>query len=214
MPEPPLIKICGLTEPAEAAACAALGVWAIGVVFAEESPRRVGVERARQVLAGLPAAVRRVGLFVDADPHEVAAAARTCGLTHVQLHGPADVERCRELSGCEVIQAFAVSGPGVLDEARRSDADLVLLDASVPGRHGGTGTSFDWRVLEAADLGRPFALAGGLDASNVAEAVRRTAPAIVDVSSGVESAPGRKDPARVAAFVSAARAAVAAGSRS
>jgi phosphoribosylanthranilate isomerase len=208
------IKICGLTDPAEAAACAALGAWAIGVVFVPDTPRYVTVEQAARVVAAVPDGVRRVGLFVDAQPDRIAEAVQQCGLTDVQLHGAdVDVAATRAAAGCGVIQAFAVDGPGALNAARRSEADLVLLDAAVPGRHGGTGRRFDWSLLETEDIGRPFVLAGGLDSGNVAEAVRRVRPAVVDVSSGVESRPGRKDPARVQAFIAAALSASPVGGR-
>jgi phosphoribosylanthranilate isomerase len=207
VPDAPLVKVCGLTDPAEAAACAAHGAWAIGVVFAPESVRVVSVDRAREVLSALPAEVRRVGVFVDAGLDALTEVARACDLTHVQLHGDVvDIAGARAVTGCEVIRGFAVDGPAALDAARACDADLVLLDAAVAGRHGGTGRAFDWSLLEGADLGRPYLLAGGLDAANVGEAVRRLRPAMVDVSSGVEWAPGRKDPERVRAFIEAARA--------
>ncbi len=212
MPDAPLVKVCGLTDPAEAAACAQAGAWAIGLVFAPESPRCVTLDQARAVTAVLPAGVRRVGVFVDASAGQLAEAAAACGLTHVQLHGEAvDVAAARTASGCEVIRALSVDGPAALDAARASDADLVLLDAAVPGRHGGTGVRFDWSLLEETGIGRPYLLAGGLDPTNVAEAVRRLHPAYLDVSSGVEWAPGRKDPARARAFIQAARSVVEVG---
>jgi phosphoribosylanthranilate isomerase len=200
--EPPLIKICGLTAPDEAAACAALGVWAIGVVFAAESPRRVDVERARAVLGALPPATARVGVFVGSAPREIAAVATACGLTHAQVHG-VDPAATRAATGLPVIEGIGVDGPESLERARASAADLVMLDASVPGRHGGTGRAFDWGLLDASGLGRPFVLAGGLTPDTVAGAVGRARPDAVDVSSGVESAPGRKDPALVRRFVEA-----------
>lgn len=206
MPEPVLVKVCGLTDPGDAVECAALGVWAIGVVFAPESSRRVTPEAARRVVDALPPEVRKVGVFVDPQPGEVAEIVEASGLTDVQVHGSrVDVAAIRAACARPVFQGFAVGGPEALDAARRSDADLVMLDASVPGRHGGTGTTFDWSLLEGADLGRPFVLAGGLTPANVAEAVRRARPAIVDVSSGVERAPGRKDPELVRAFIHGVR---------
>ena len=206
MPEPVLVKVCGLTDPREALGCVALGVWAIGLVFAPESSRRVTAETARLVVNALPAEVRKVGVFVDPQPDEAAELVDACGLTDVQVHGAAvDVAAIRAACSRPVFQGFAVDCTAALDAARRSDADLVLLDASVPGRHGGTGTTFDWSLLDGVDLGRPFALAGGLTPANVAEAVRRARPAIVDVSSGVERAPGSKDPELVRAFIVGAR---------
>jgi len=201
--DPPRVKICGLTVPEEAAACAAAGAWAVGMVFAEGSPRRVGPEDAAAITEALPAGVERVGVFVDPDPREVAAIASGCGLTWVQAHGAVDVAALRAATGLPVIAGVAVDGPEAIGRAEASPADLVLLDAAVPGRHGGTGRAFRWELLEERPLGRPFALAGGLTPANVAEAVRRLRPAVVDVSSGVERAPGRKDPERVRAFLAA-----------
>jgi phosphoribosylanthranilate isomerase len=203
----PGVKVCGLTVAAEAEACAALGVWGVGVVLAAGSPRRVDVATAAAVLAGVPSAVARVGVFVDATPAEMAAAARAIGLTHLQIHGATDPDAAREASGLPVIQGVRMDGPAALDRARGSTGDLVMLDAAVPGRNGGTGVAFDWSLLDGAALGRPFALAGGLRAENVADALLRMRPVLVDVSSGVERAPGRKDPERVRAFVSAVAAA-------
>ncbi len=200
---PVRVKVCGLTDPAEAAGCADLGVWAVGVVFAPESPRRVSIDQARAVCAALPAHVRRVGVFVDPDPAAVAVAVAEAGLTHVQVHGVVDVAAVRAAAGVPVVQGFGVRDGSDLAAAQASSADLVLLDASVAGRHGGTGTRFDWDLLRAAPLARPFVLAGGLDPEHVAEAIRLVGPWAVDVSSGVESAPGRKDLVRVEAFMRA-----------
>jgi phosphoribosylanthranilate isomerase len=200
------VKVCGLTVPEEARACAELGAWGIGVVFAAESPRRVDAARAAEVLAALPPGVARVGVFVEASPEEMAGVARAAGLTHLQVHG-GDAAAARRASGLPVIEGVRVDGAAALARARASAADMVLLDAAVTGRHGGTGRSFDWGLLEREPLGRPFVLAGGLRPETVGAAVARLRPAMVDVSSGVESSPGRKDPARVRAFVEAVAAA-------
>jgi len=200
---PPLIKICGMTDPADLAGWAGR-VWAVGVVLAPESPRRVGVEDARAVMDALPSTVARVGVMVDPSPVEAAELVREIGLTQVQVHGEVDVAAVRAAAGVPVIQGFRVDGPLALRRARDSEADLVLLDASVPGRQGGTGRTFDWDLLDGTPLGRPFALAGGLTPQNVEAAVARARPSHVDVSSGVERAPRRKDPALVEAFIAAA----------
>jgi phosphoribosylanthranilate isomerase len=199
----PPVKVCGLTDVEEARACAEAGAWGIGLVFASASPRHVGVDRACAIVAALDPGVARVGVFVDADPAEVADVARKAGLTHVQVHGASDAEAVRAASGLPVIEGVRVDGPAAIERARASAADLVLLDAAVPGAHGGTGIAFDWGLIEATTLGRPFGVAGGLRPENVAEAVRRLRPALVDVSSGVERRPGRKDIARVIAFLQA-----------
>jgi len=206
----PRVKVCGLTVAAEARACADAGAWAVGVVFAP-SPRRVSLDQAARVLEALPPETARVGVFVDAGEEELAAAAARCALTHVQLHGRADVEAARA-TGCAVWVGVGFDGPGALRHPAARTADLVLFDASVPGRHGGTGTRLDWTALAGALAAgeRPagtVGLAGGLDPGNVAEAVRVVRPDLVDVSSGVEWWPGRKDPERVRAFCEGARAA-------
>lgn len=201
------MKVCGLTVPDEAAACAEAGAWAIGVVFADESARRVSVERAAEVMAAVPAPVERVGVFVGCPAGLVERAVAACGLTHLQVHGRVDPEALRARCGLPVILGIAVDGPAALARARASSADLVLLDASVRGRHGGTGLRFDWSLLEAAPLGRPFALAGGLAPHNAGEAVARLRPWALDVSSGVERVPGRKDPDLVRSFIAAVGAA-------
>jgi phosphoribosylanthranilate isomerase len=200
------VKICGLTVPEEARACAEIGVWGIGVVFAADSPRRVDAARAAEVLAAVPAGVARVGVFVATPPAEMAAVAERAGLTHLQVHD-GDPLAARRASGLPVIEAIRVEGPASLRRARASAADMVMLDAAVPGRHGGTGRSFDWALLREEPLQRPFVLAGGLRPETVGEAVGRLRPAAVDVSSGVESSPGRKDPELVRAFVEAVAAA-------
>jgi phosphoribosylanthranilate isomerase len=197
------IKVCGLTSAEDAVACARLGVWGIGVVFAEGSPRRVDPETAAAVVSTLPATIARVGVFVGASAREMAEIAAQVGLTHIQVHGDADPEEARRLSGLPVIQGIAMESAAALTRARESCADLVLLDAAVAGLHGGTGTSFDWSLLEGSALGRPFALAGGLRPENVAGALGRLSPVLVDVSSGVETSPGRKDPELVRAFAAA-----------
>jgi phosphoribosylanthranilate isomerase len=197
------VKVCGLTRPEDAAWCADLGVWGVGVVLAEASPRRVDARTAAAVCAAVPAGVARVGVFVDAAPAQMAATARAAGLTHLQVHGACDPAEARAATGLPVIEGVRVTGHEALAAARRSAADLVLLDAAVAGMHGGTGTPFDWSLLGTGGLGRPFALAGGLRAETVAEAIALTSPLLVDVSSGVESAPGVKDRDRVAAFLAA-----------
>jgi phosphoribosylanthranilate isomerase len=213
VPDHTRIKVCGLTDPAEALACAALGVWAIGINFAPESPRRVDPAEGRRIADALPEGVIRVGVFVNATPAEVADVADAVGLTHVQLHGSgADVAGTRAAAGLPVIRGFAIAGPDDVEAARSSDADLVLLDASVAGRHGGTGTTFDWDLLGGGVIGRPYLLAGGLTPESVAGAVARLDPMGVDVASGVEAAPGRKDLQRVRAFVDAVRRASPVGS--
>ena len=207
------VKFCGLTRETDAAHAARLGAAYAGVIFAG-GPRLLTPDRARGVLDGLPAGVRRVGVFAADDPAAIAAAAATARLDVVQLHAAstaAEVEAARAATGLAV-WAVARVADGRLPEchaALADAADALVLDTLVPGGLGGSGVATDWEEL-ARDLdrrGRParLVLAGGLRPETVARAVRLVAPDVVDVSSGVESAPGIKDHARMAAFAEAAR---------
>jgi phosphoribosylanthranilate isomerase len=231
------VKICGVTSPADAALAAAAGADAIGVNFVAGSPRRVEAEVARAVAAAVPPGVLVVGVFAGASAAEVVATARAAGLGAVQLHGHThgsgsgvdSPETCAAvrvaLGPLPVIRAVRLGTDG-LAEARRwlaaaaaagAAPDLAIVDASVPadargGSLGGTGARVDWRALAAEQpLGVAWALAGGLEPGNVAEAIRVSGAPAVDVASGVESAPGRKDPTKLRDFVAAARAALAGG---
>lgn len=193
------VKICGLTRPEDVALATRLGAWGVGVIFAPESPRRVDMEQAGRVLAGVPAGIERVGVFVNADTGEIAAAVKACGLTALQLHGDESPGECLEAqkrTGCFIIKALSVSGPEVLDRVVQFDADYILLDTYHPERRGGTGEPFDWelaaRLPEAERTGR-IILSGGLNPENVLDAFRTVRPYALDVSSGVEAAPGIKD---------------------
>ena len=202
------IKVCGLTRPEDVAAAVAAGADAVGVVLAP-SKRRVTLEQAARVLAGVPASVDRVGVFVDAPPGTVRQAVRALSLTSVQLHGRETPAACAVM-GVPVTKALRV-GPA-FDPAEAEPylgcVSALLLDTYVPGQPGGTGTTFDWRSI----AGRlptfvPVTVAGGLHPGNVGEAVRMLRPAWVDVSSGVEASPGIKDHRSIQRFVAAVRAA-------
>ncbi len=202
-------KICGLTRPDEALAAVAAGADAVGFVFVPGTPRFIAAEPAAEIIRQLPPFVAKVGLFVNADTQTVARTIAQTGIDTVQLHGEETPEFARQFRGAvKVIKAFRIRGAESLAAlaAYADAADAWLLDAFVPGTHGGTGARFDWEhAVTARGLGKAIILAGGLTPDNVAEAVRRVGPFAVDVSSGVEAAPGRKDPAKVAAFLRAVR---------
>jgi indole-3-glycerol phosphate synthase / phosphoribosylanthranilate isomerase len=202
------VKICGITSVEDALLAAECGADAIGLVLWPGSPRAVSRATARGIASALPRNVERVGVFVDAGADEVRRAAEEIGLDVVQLHGREAPEACRGL-GARVWKAVGV-GPGFRPEdALRYEgvADGLLLDThGGGGAPGGTGRAFDWDHARALrDRVRYLVLAGGLHAENVAAAVAAVGPDAVDVSSGVESAPGRKDPDRVRAFVRAVK---------
>ncbi|MEY4983060.1 MAG: hypothetical protein RIR62_1326 [Pseudomonadota bacterium] len=207
------VKICGLRTVADVAAVAAAGAAYAGFVFFGKSPRNVTVAEARAMALAAPAGLAKVALTVDADDATLDAIVDAVPLDMLQLHGhesPDRVAAVRARYGLPVMKAVGVADEG--DLAAIFDystvADQLLIDAKPP-RHavlpGGNGLSFDWRLVAQRRWLRPWMLAGGLTADNVAEAIRLTNARQVDVSSGVESAPGIKDAGRIAAFVAAAR---------
>lgn len=201
------IKICGLTRVDDAVACARLGADFIGLVFVDSSPRNVEVPHAiaiaRAVRNERPVPI--VGVFRNADPVEVRRIAAEVALDFVQLHGDADDAALADC-GAPVIKAYSV-GADVPDVDAHPSAAWALFDAHDAVRGGGTGRVFDWSLLDDRVRTRPFFLAGGLSAENVIDAIRRVRPDAVDVSTGVESAAGLKDPMKVRAFIEKVRAA-------
>jgi phosphoribosylanthranilate isomerase len=197
------VKICGITNVEDALRAVEAGAHALGFVFAP-SPRQVTAEQAAAIIAALPPFVQTVGVFVDGD---VEAVLTRCPLDAVQFHGqesPADVAR---IHGVRRIKACRVAASDDLEPlaAYREVAGAFLLDARVSGMAGGTGQSFPWPLArEARRFGLPIILAGGLSPQNVAAAIEAGQPDAVDVSSGVEASPGRKDPDLVRRFVAAA----------
>jgi phosphoribosylanthranilate isomerase len=201
------VKVCGITSPEDARLAAEAGADAVGFIFWPQSPRCVGALRARDIGDALPAGVVRVGVFVDAAPDEIARVAEEARLDILQLHGNEAPEELARLPR-RTWKAIRV-GPGfVAADALRYEGKAagLLLDTRSAEAPGGTGRSFDWAL--AADVRHRASflmLAGGLDAHNVRAAIRAVGPDGVDVSSGVESEPGRKDPEKVRAFLRAAR---------
>jgi phosphoribosylanthranilate isomerase len=213
------VKICGITNPLDAAAAAAAGADAIGLNFYEGSRRFVSEEEAARIVAAIPAGVVKVGVFVNHTREAVLRGFDALRLDLVQLHGDEPPEFLAALGGLPVMRAFR-RGPGgaaevaaYLDRCRALGClpRMVLVDAHRPGAYGGTGELGDWNA--AAELARSSAvpsvvLAGGLTPGNVAKAVAATRPRAVDTASGVEASPGVKDPELVRAFVAAARGAL------
>jgi phosphoribosylanthranilate isomerase len=186
-------------------AAAEAGADALGFVFYDASPRHVTPEAAAAIIRRLPPFVIKVGVFVDATEELVVRAIRECGLNLLQFHGEEAPEYCLQF-GLMSMKAFRIRDAASLEALRNYPTDAWLLDAYSPGQPGGTGQSFNWDLArEARTLGRPIFLAGGLTPENVAEAIRRAQPYGVDVSSGVETAPGKKDYTKVRAFVQAAK---------
>ncbi|HUJ00640.1 MAG TPA: phosphoribosylanthranilate isomerase [Usitatibacter sp.] len=199
------VKICGLRDPAHARVAAQAGADAIGLVFWERSPRYVTAQAAATVAAALPPFVASVGLFVDAREEEIRRVLAQVPLDLLQFHGDELPDFCEKF-GRPYLRAVRMEpGTDLLEYARRfSSAKALLLDAHSPGTPGGTGLTFDWKAIPA-DFPMPVILSGGLDAANVGRAVREVRPWAVDVSSGVESGRGLKDPAKIVEFIRSVR---------
>lgn len=209
------IKICGVTTVADAFAVASLGVDAIGLNFYAKSPRCVDEAVSREILSALPARVKPIMLAVDEDwAVTLARFDRLPGVQAVQVHHR-NLTPC-PIATCAWIPAFSVKDEtslaaiaAFLQSCRGGMPEAILVDAHVPGSFGGTGQTLPWQLLAGFDPGVPLILAGGLTAENVEAAVRQVRPFMVDVASGVEAAPGKKDAAKMTRFVAAVRAAEA-----
>ena len=202
------VKICGITCTEDARVAAAAGADALGFVFVKDSPRFVDPEEARRIIAGLPPFVCPVGVFVDETVDAVGTFCRFCGIQAAQLHGDETPEQCLDLQvrmKIPVIKAFRLKGQEDLDRMSRYRVQGYLLDTWDPSKRGGTGQPADWGLAAQACASGPILLAGGLNPENVRAACARVRPYGVDVSSGVEIAPGRKDGDRVRAFMRAVR---------
>jgi phosphoribosylanthranilate isomerase len=199
------VKICGNTSLADAQAAVEAGADMLGFIFCKASPRYVTVEKVADIARPLPPNVVKVGVFVNPTEELVTQAIAECGLNMLQFHGEESPEFCTQF-GMMSMKAFRVRNGASLEALTDYPTDAWLLDTYSPGQAGGTGKTFNWDLaVEAKKLGKPIFLAGGLTPENVAEAVARVNPFAVDVSSGVESAPGKKDHAKVRAFIQAAK---------
>ena len=206
------VKICGVTSVSDGLGAAAAGADMIGLMFYERSPRHIPLTAAIAIARALPPHVVKVGVFVNPSAEVVRCAIAECGVSLLQFHGDEPPEFCTQF-GVMSLKAFRIRDAASLAALPGYPTDAWLLDAFSPDALGGTGEKFNWELaLEAKKLGRPIFLAGGLTPENVAEAVRRVQPLAVDVSSGVESTPGKKDPAKVRAFITAAKSVAVTGS--
>ncbi len=209
------VKICGLSTPETLAAACAGGADLVGLNFYAPSPRAVTVQMATDLAAQVSAGVTRVGLFVDADDETLAETVSAVGLDMLQLHGeesPSRVAAVKAATGLPVMKAIRLRQPEDLDIAKGylEVADRLLFDAKPPPEAtdalpGGNAVPFDWRILAGTEWSLPWMLAGGLTVANLAEAVSVTGARAVDVSSGVERAPGEKDPDLIREFLAAAK---------
>ncbi|HEY5193708.1 MAG TPA: phosphoribosylanthranilate isomerase [Solirubrobacteraceae bacterium] len=205
------VKICGITRLEDAELAVELGAWAVGMVFFDASPRSCSLAEGQRITAALRRKVELCGVFVNPHMEEIIAVSEQLGLTLLQLHGDEGPSFCGEAArrtGARVIKALQVSGMADIQDASRFHTDFHLLDArsTVPGEEqlrGGTGETFDWKLLAGRRSKVPLILSGGLEPANVGEAIERVRPFAVDSASGTESAPGIKDPVRLRDFFAA-----------
>ncbi|HEY7829577.1 MAG TPA: phosphoribosylanthranilate isomerase [Solirubrobacteraceae bacterium] len=204
----PNIKVCGITRLEDAELAVGLGAWALGMIFYERSPRRCSIEEAQRIAAAMRRRVELCGVFVNAPLEEITRISEVLELTMLQLHGDEGPAFCLEAArrtGAKIAKAVQVSGPGDLRDVERYHVDYHLLDArpkapEKQGLRGGTGETFDWKLLAARRSKVPLILSGGLGPDNVAEAIAATHPYAVDTASGTETAPGHKDPEKLRSF--------------
>ncbi|MGA9451185.1 MAG: phosphoribosylanthranilate isomerase [Verrucomicrobiia bacterium] len=202
------VKICGITNLEDAQVAIEARADVLGFVFYKTSPRHVTIGAAAAISKQLPGFVMRAGVFVNALKAEVLRAIGECGLNLLQFHGDEPPDYCLQF-GLMSMKAFRMRDAGTLKELKPYQTNAWLLDAYSPEAVGGSGERFNWDLaVEAQKFGKPIFLAGGLTPENVAEAVRKVRPFGVDVSSGVEISPGKKEPAKVRAFINAAKAAI------
>jgi phosphoribosylanthranilate isomerase len=215
----PKVKICGITNLPDAELALELGAWAIGMIFFEDSPRRCSLEEAQRITAALRRKVELCGVFVNDPLERVVETSEDLGLTIVQLHGDEGPSFCGEVprrTGARVIKAAQIAGPGDVRDLERYHVDFHLLDARAQAEdrqelRGGTGETFDWALLAERRSKVPLILSGGLTGENVARAIAQTRPFAIDSASGTESAPGKKDEAKLRALFAAVQSTVSTG---
>ena len=215
------IKFCGITRLDDAELAVSAGAWAIGLIFWPRSPRRCELDAAGEIAGAVKRRAEVAGVFVNATLDHVAATADAVGLTMLQLHGDEGPAYCSEAArrtGCKVIKAVRVRTGADLRALAAFHTDYHLLDSYVAGLPGGTGETFSWDIVRGNWIPTrprvPVILSGGLNPDNVADAIAAVHPYAVDVASGVESSPGRKDPEKLVAFAEAVKAAEPAEVRS
>jgi phosphoribosylanthranilate isomerase len=191
------VKICGITNPADACIAAAYGADALGFIFYPQSPRYISPVKAKAIMDRMPGTLIRVGVFVNQPAEEIRTIAGFCGLHLIQLHGDESPAFCREFEPCRVIKAFAPRREKDLLMMKSYRVRGLLIDARRPGVFGGTGERADWTLARKAGEVHPLLLAGGLGEESIREAMQVVSPQALDLNSGIESSPGKKDPEKV-----------------
>lgn len=200
------IKICGITSPEDALAAVKCGVDALGFIFYKKSPRYISPEKAKEIIESLPDSIAKVGVFVNHDVFEVKRIMDFCRLNLLQLHGNESPAYCRRFASSGVIKAFSPELGDHLEKLTQYSVKAVLIDAHDPKRYGGTGKTSDWELAARISRIRPLILSGGLNRDNIRDAIKAVSPHAVDINSGVEVSPGRKDHHKIFEMVEIVRA--------
>ncbi len=187
------IKICGITDLDDALAAAGAGADAVGFIFYPRSPRCVSPRQALGIIRELPCTVAKVGVFVNDDPERIEEIAAICGLDPIQPHGGETPDYCRRFPAPRVIKAFSPRTADDLEGVGGYQVRAILVDAFAPGLYGGTGKTSNWDLARTIGERYPLILSGGLNSGNIRDAIESVRPQAVDINSGVESSPGRKD---------------------
>lgn len=195
------VKICGITNVDDALKAAYYGAWAVGFVFHKKSPRYVSPSKVRKIIQALPPFVTPVGVFVNLNERAVRDVCKFTGIQTLQFHGDEDVVYCKRFKGFKIIKAFRVDEHYNFSGVDAYKTDAFLFDTFKPDTFGGTGETFNWKILEKKKSTVPCILSGGLNPENIMEALDTVQPYAVDVSSGVEKSPGLKDPRLIRAFM-------------
>ena len=201
------IKICGITNMEDAVMAFAYGADALGFIFYEKSPRYVSPETAMSIIQNLPDEISKVGVFVNHDIHAVREIYEFCGLDMIQLHGDESPDYCREFPQSILIKAISPRNEEDLGIVKRYGVKAVIVDARESGLYGGTGKKSNWELAAKLKEIHLLVLSGGLNAGNILQAIRTVSPHAVDVNSGVELSPGKKDPKKVQSMIEAVHAA-------
>ena len=195
------IKICGITNMEDASFVATCGADAIGFIFYQKSPRYVAPEKVKKIIDTIPTEITKIGVFVNHDVAEVKQTIDYCALDLVQFHGDEPPAYCGQFPRSHVIKTFAPRTEDDLSKIREYQVKAILVDAHDPVRYGGTGRQADWRLAAKVKATHPLILAGGLSMANIKEAAEQSSPHAVDISSGVEIEPGKKDHQKVKAII-------------
>ena len=195
------IKICGITNVSDARITAECGADALGFIFYPKSQRYVVPAKAKEIIQKLPSEIIKVGVFINHEIQEVREIAQFCGLNLIQLHGDESPEYCAQFPLSSLIKAVSCQTEEEIRELRNYPVAAILMDGRDPGRYGGTGKKSDWRLAIKVKETHPLILAGGLNKENIRKAIETVRPQAVDVNSGVEISPGKKDPRKITEIV-------------